>query len=62
MYENIEAFLIHEDDGWHVLLVFPNGAELVSDEAYDDRAECEKVFHAWCLEMDAHITKRHMLH
>jgi hypothetical protein len=58
----VDVFLTHEDDGWHVTLVMPDGREVVSEEAYADRSDCENAFNVWCKTIGAKHEHRLSLH
>ena len=52
-----EAFFLKQSDGWHMVIRFTDGHEMISDEAYDTMDECATAFDQWCQDTGTAIEK-----
>ena len=51
------AFFLEQPDGWHMVIVFDSGEEMISDKGYSTKDECARAFDQWCIDTNTKIDK-----
>lgn len=59
MNQDMQVFMVQQEQGWRIVLRNEDGAESISDLAYPTREDCEAAFLAWAEENHIERTKVH---
>ena len=51
------VYLLYQLDGWHVVIKYDEGHEVISHEAYETKEECKAAFDQWCKDTGTEMVK-----